>query len=146
MQWKSPLTLSERNSSLEISLKNNTQVEKALCRQTFSLKVVDMTKRKWKVLSSPPRYCPFSGNYFVFCSPFSAAATQPPGPRRLSPTFLQLLDRKPGTQRELSCKTSYGNFSVKIHKRKRCYFSQRGLYIVRLVHIMLQDMSFKHIC
>lgn len=50
LQWKSPEKLNEKNYSLEISLKDITQVEKALCGQTFSLKPLDMTKTEWKVL------------------------------------------------------------------------------------------------
>lgn len=53
LQWKSPEKLIERNYSLEISLKNNIQAEKSLCSQTFSLRLLDMSKRKWKV---PPLF------------------------------------------------------------------------------------------
>lgn len=49
LQWKSPEKLIERNYSLEIPLKNNIQAEKSLCSQTFSSRLLDVSKRKWKV-------------------------------------------------------------------------------------------------
>lgn len=91
LQWKNPEKLIERNYSLEMSLKNNIQVERALCSQTFSLKLLDMNKRKWEVLHlSPVSDTVHVAEMMWFSVPPPMLQLHSHEHHKVLPTFLQL--------------------------------------------------------